>query len=398
MRTYDRALEMSARTHRTEIGTGPAPFAHLTYDQELQIKRRAVTEFLGSMGEVAPASMQLLPLVEATMPRAYRTTSRRRVWHEGRAVRLVHGDGSSADAALLSIALEPKTHLDAYGAIERHINNTKSPLGQAMNHVIVRGTYEEHVLILNVRHLDADVIRAARRCITAAQVACPIITSAWLYVDPSSSRYYFEQERPLHGLATKKILGNAAYNINSQGVIYQVGCFSFSQINLSMVPVFVSKVLGYADATPEDRVLDLYCGYGLFGAAFGKHVHDVVAVDADEATVNNARYNIQRAGGKVLARAAMITPLTLQRLLPHVHRDQEVLVLDPPRSGTVKNVIATLGARKPRTVVHVFCGPEEIRRTIMEWKAAGYKATFLEPMDMFPGTVGLEVLLALQRA
>ncbi|CAN5550214.1 hypothetical protein BH10BAC6_BH10BAC6_00260 [soil metagenome] len=34
----------------------------------------------------------------------------------------------------------------------------------------------------------------------------------------------------------------------------------------------------------------------------------------------------------------------------------------------------------------------------MEWKAAGYKATALEPMDMFPGTTGLEVLLGLQRA
>lgn len=397
MRTYERALEMAARTHRTEIAGGPAPFAHLSYEQELQIKRRAAAEFLGSMSEVAPASMQLLPLVEAPMPRAYRTTSRRRVWHERKTVRLVHGDGSTADAAL-SNALEPKSHLDAYGAIERHLNNVMSPLGSAMNHVIVRGTYEEHVLILNVRHLDAEVIRAARRCITAAQVACPIITSAWLYVDPSASRYYFEQERPLHGLATKKVLGNAAYNITSQGVTYQVGCFSFSQINLAMVPIFVSKVLGYANATAEDRVLDLYCGYGLFGAAFGKKVHDVVAIDADEATINNARYNIQRAGGKALARATMITPLTLKRSLPHVHRDQEVLVLDPPRSGTAKDVIATLGARKPRTVVHIFCGPEEIRRTIMEWKAAGYKATALEPMDMFPGTTGLEVLLGLQRA
>lgn len=394
MRTFERALERACRDHRMMMGAGPAPFAHMSYQQELVIKKRAIAEFLGSMADAAHSEMQILPLVEATMPRSYRSTSRRRVWHERKLVRLVHGDGSDAAE---SNALEPKTHLDAYSGIERHLNNVKTPLSMALNHVIVRGTYEEHVLILNVRHLDADIIRAARRCVTAATVACPLITSAWLYVDPSASRFYFEQDRPVHGLATKKLLGAAAYNITSHGITYQVGTFSFSQINLAMVSTFVQHVLASAHAEPTDRLLDLYCGYGLFGAALATHVHDVVAIDADEATVNNARYNIQRAGGKVLARTAMITPQSLLRSLPPVHKAGEVVILDPPRSGTAKHVIATIAERKPHHVVHVFCGPEEIRRSIVEWKAAGYKAVALEPIDLFPGTTGLEVILALQR-
>jgi tRNA/tmRNA/rRNA uracil-C5-methylase (TrmA/RlmC/RlmD family) len=60
-------------------------------------------------------------------------------------------------------------------------------------------------------------------------------------------------------------------------------------------------------------------------------------------------------------------------------------------------VIAAIAARKPLRVAHIFCGPEEIRRSIIEWKAAGYIARSLEPIDMFPGTDGLEVILQLER-
>jgi len=37
---------------------------------------------------------------------------------------------------------------------------------------------------------------------------------------------------------------------------------------------------------------------------------------------------------------------------------------------------------------------EEIRRSVREWKAAGYRAERIVPMDLFPGTLGLEVLIS----
>jgi tRNA/tmRNA/rRNA uracil-C5-methylase (TrmA/RlmC/RlmD family) len=91
-----------------------------------------------------------------------------------------------------------------------------------------------------------------------------------------------------------------------------------------------------------------------------------------------------------------ITEASLERLA--APRTPEVVILDPPRSGTEEGVIAALAERKPRRVVHVFCGPEEIERSIKEWRKAGYAVVDAVPLDFFPGTLGLEVIVTLEGA
>lgn len=398
IKTFDTYLADALRAADMRILHGPAAFGQTPYAKEYDVKKKAAAAFLSNVGADGAVIDQL---VRAPLPRGYRTTSRRRIMRlrrEGGRLLLANGDGSVPKLDEAEETLEPQSHLGIFKSVETFLNRPRDPLVGAMNHVIVRGTYDEHVLILNVQFMDADIVRAAKRCADYVRNEHPSVVSAWMFHDPRGSRYYLDMERTPGGIKSKKIFGHAAWRQSVNDIQYQVGVFSFSQINLAIVPAFVDAARTLAGVRPEDRLLDLYCGYGLFGASLASQVKNVVAMDLDEDTVGNARYNIGRAGGKALAIASAVTPQSLRKLwdMPRGRGavESDVVILDPPRTGTAKGVINAIAQGEPRRVVEIFCGHEEIRRSVKEWKTAGYRAERIVPMDLFPGTLGLEVLIS----
>ncbi|MFM8770990.1 MAG: hypothetical protein ACKOE4_03055, partial [Candidatus Kapaibacterium sp.] len=315
---------------------------------------------------------------------------------------LTHGDGTPSTAAS---PLEPKLHAEIYEILEKLIAKQHRSVVEALNHVVLRGTYEELVLIVNVREMDAKLVRSVRKISEAICEAFPSIAHVWMYNDPKGSRYYLDIERPATGVGAKKIHGAAAWVQSVGEISYQVGVFSFSQINLAMLPQLVKTVADHAQCGADDVLFDLYSGYGLFGAALGKSVRHVVACDADQATVDNARYNIRRAGAQVSAIQQIFTEMQdvgrlgrkLDKSVPRQLVDlPRVMVLDPPRTATPPGMIRELMRMlQPRRVVEVFCGPDEIARSLREWRSSGYEPERITPMDLFPGTMGLEVVVSL---
>ncbi len=398
MTSLDMLLRDATRVRSAAPGDAVEPFAKLPYQVELDIKRAGLAAFLHANDIALDLVDELVP---APMPRAYRTTSRRRTdFWRGRA-RLVHGGGGQARA---ESPLEPAIHGEVYASIERLLGAMTPALAQALNHVILRGTYEQLVLILNVRALDARIVRSLRTLAERIAERHPVVQHAWIYHDPKGSRYYLELERPASGVGAKKLFGAAAWRQQIGDISHQVGVFAFSQVNLAMVPLLIETVKRHARSRPDDVLYDLYCGYGLFGAAFAADVQHIVAVDADASSVDNARYVVRRAGGQVLALQltlrnggdiAKVARSVAQITRHDVSADSNLVLLDPPRAGTPTGMIASIAdCLRPRRVVEVYCGPDEIGRSTQEWEASGYRVERVTPLDLFPGTTGLEVVVS----
>jgi hypothetical protein len=47
-------------------------------------------------------------------------------------------------------------------------------------------------------------------------------------------------------------------------------------------------------------------------------------------------------------------------------------------------------------VLHVFCGTDEIPGELKQWERAGYAASAIRPLDLFPGTPNIETLVLLE--
>jgi tRNA/tmRNA/rRNA uracil-C5-methylase (TrmA/RlmC/RlmD family) len=171
----------------------------------------------------------------------------------------------------------------------------------------------------------------------------------------------------------------------------------FSQVNESMLPVMGEVAGGMAGH--GGRLIDLYCGYGLFSHYLAGVFGEVIGVDANavaiEAAMRNIRLNPAQAKRTFIARD--ITGRSLAGVFEGRRPGAESVLLDPPHQGTAPGVIDFLALRAPQRVVHIFCNVDEIPRSLREWRRGGYQPDRIAPLDMFPGTPNLEVVVGLLR-
>jgi len=167
-----------------------------------------------------------------------------------------------------------------------------------------------------------------------------------------------------------------------------------------MIPSMLEQARQLLSPTGNGRLLDLYCGYGLFAHFLANDFDEVIGIDSTTFSIDSAIHNRTYNPGKARMRFLRnrITVHTLEKMLPNGNKDKdEWIVLDPPRHGTDKGVIEHLAQRAPRCVVHVFCSVDEIPHATIQWKKSGYWIDRIVPLDMFPGTPNLEVLIGMER-
>jgi len=373
----------------------PEPLASLAYAAELELKNDALAAFWQEQrlpGRPAP-------IVAAPAPRAYRTTSKRRAALGPAGVVLSFPGVAPPRRGAAPSALDPAEHLAIYAALAEHLSRPPArALAAALNWAIVRGAPGALAVILNVRELDARVVRAAKPLGDALQAAPLGVRAAFLYLDESGSDYYLEAKRPPGRVSFKRLFGPDWLQVEAAGVRLRFPPTVFSQVNGAMLDTMVEHVRSLLAPLAGCDLLDLYCGYGLFSFTVGREAATVTGVDLDGPAIEAARASAEhlRLAGRVRFLAGRIDAAFLRR---HVRppRGAEVVLLDPPRQGTAPDVATAIAARAPLRVVHVCCGTDEMPREVATWSHAGYEVLRAVPLDLFAGTANLETLLLLGR-
>lgn len=76
----------------------------------------------------------------------------------------------------------------------------------------------------------------------------------------------------------------------------------------------------------------------------------------------------------------------------------DLLVVDPPRAGLEKEVLAAVLELKPPEIVYVSCDPATLARDLGELKGkGGYALKSVAPLDLFPQTAHVEAVAYLNR-
>ena len=71
--------------------------------------------------------------------------------------------------------------------------------------------------------------------------------------------------------------------------------------------------------------------------------------------------------------------------------------MDPPRSGSTKAFIKSVGFLQIKQVLYISCEPETLKRDLEEFKNLGYEVSSMECVDMFPRTFNIESICTLSR-
>jgi 23S rRNA (uracil1939-C5)-methyltransferase len=198
------------------------------------------------------------------------------------------------------------------------------------------------------------------------------------------------------GRETTRLDGHAHVRERRAGPTFLVSPTAFFQTNPTAAAALVEIVLDAID--PRARlVLDLYAGSGLFALPLAARGHRVIAVEENARAVGDAARNLEV--NRLDPRGVRLIGARVEDALPDLVRQRvDVAVLDPPRQGCAPPVIEMLFERlAPARVVYVSCHAESLARELPAIVAAGYRVAAVRPVDMFPHTPHVEVVVVLDR-
>ena len=202
---------------------------------------------------------------------------------------------------------------------------------------------------------------------------------------------------------TSMVLGPRNIVLTGKGYIEDVLCgyrfrispSSFYQINHQQTEKLYKKAIQLADISKKDTVIDAYCGIGTIGIVASKKAGKVIGVELNSEAVSDAKIN---ASINNIKNATFVNADAGDFLVEYAKNAKaDVVIMDPPRSGSTPEFLNSLLKIKPDRIVYISCGPDTQARDIKVLVKGGYKVTACQPFDLFPHTEHVENVCLLSR-
>jgi tRNA/tmRNA/rRNA uracil-C5-methylase (TrmA/RlmC/RlmD family) len=176
----------------------------------------------------------------------------------------------------------------------------------------------------------------------------------------------------------------------------------FFQVNPPVADALVADVRAWvaeaARETGATRLLDLYCGVGVFGLAAARDgIAEVVGVESGRNAVAAARRNARNLGTTHATFHCETAAEAARKDFHCADLSRTIAVVDPPRSGMERAAAEALAKAGPPAIVYVSCDPATLTRDLGIFTAHGYAVRRARVFDMFPRTLHFESAVLLCR-
>lgn len=195
--------------------------------------------------------------------------------------------------------------------------------------------------------------------------------------------YYSNPKSPA-SLPTKKLYQNGSTTLTDTllGVKLCYDVISFFQVNL---PIFELALKRINNLSGEAKKVDLYSGVGSIG----------IPIAGTETMVELDKSNIKMAEVNAAGLSIDVENTSSEKALGYIKKDKCIIV-DPPRAGLHKDLIAKLIEVKPQKLIYISCNPSTQARDIKLLIDGGYKLETFDAYNFFPRTPHIETLVSLK--
>lgn len=187
------------------------------------------------------------------------------------------------------------------------------------------------------------------------------------------------------------------------GLSFRISSKSFYQVNVEQTEALYTRAVEMARLTGTETVMDAYCGTGTIGLVAARGVSGgpgaarVIGVEERPDAVADARNNA-RHNGIAAAEFVADDAGAFMRTLAARGEELDVLLMDPPRSGSTPDFLKAACTLAPHRIVYISCNPKTQARDAEYLVAHGYRIDEMQPVDMFPHTPHTENILSFERA
>lgn len=174
---------------------------------------------------------------------------------------------------------------------------------------------------------------------------------------------------------------------------FQISANSFFQTNTAMAESLYRVVKDFASLTGKETILDLYCGIGTVSIFLAYQAKKIIGIDISNAAIADAKKNCNLNG---IGNCEFLCG-EVEIILPELNIQPDLLIIDPPRVGIQKRVIAQILSLLPGRIIYISCNPSTLARDIVLLKES-YNLEQVQVVDLFPNTYHIESVARLERA
>jgi 23S rRNA (uracil1939-C5)-methyltransferase len=175
----------------------------------------------------------------------------------------------------------------------------------------------------------------------------------------------------------------------------------FSQINDEVAQALRNLIIDLVSPN-QDLLIDAYCGAGFFAKALLDKFERVIGIDWDRFAIAAAKENATEketyiAGDVEDVEAAVSAAFASGDVQPRAlgTNAATTMIVDPPATGLTGGVRKAISDLAPKTLIYVSCNPPTLARDLKELQHK-FAINSVTPLDMFPQTAEIEVLVHLE--
>ncbi len=219
--------------------------------------------------------------------------------------------------------------------------------------------------------------------------AFPQITSLYYIINEKLNDSISDQSPVLYK-------GEDAIYEEMEDLRFKIGPKSFYQTNSLQAYQLYSVAREFAALTGKELVYDLYTGTGTIAQFVSKGASKVIGIEYVPEAIEDAKVNAKANGITNCEFFAGDMKDVLDEAFIAQHGRPDVIILDPPRAGIHPDVAQVILKAAPQRMVYVSCNPASQARDLAIL-CRDYVITDVQPVDMFPHTMHVENVVALQR-
>lgn len=369
---------------------GGCSLMHMSYDTQLEFKRRSVENTLHRIGNI---DFKINPCVANPNRLHYRNKiivplgldNAGNVisgFYEQKSHNIVKNDEcliehSDARKIISSIKeMIEKNHLTVYN------ESTHSGL---FRNIMLRVNYKGEYMVVFVTKKNQPIL--VNMALELAH-QFPFIKSVYVCVNKEKTNVILKGEF-IHLILDKYLVED----IN--GFKFVVHPNSFLQVNHNQCENLYNKVLSYIPTDKSKNIIDAYCGVGSITLNLSTKAKHVYGIEIVREAVENANYNkkmnnvdnVDFICGKCEEKIQELAKL----------KDIDYIVVDPARKGCEKEFLDTIIKMNIKNVIYVSCLPQSLARDAKYLIEYGYKVMDVTPFDMFSQSGHVETIMLLSK-
>ena len=256
-------------------------------------------------------------------------------------------------------------------------------MAQDLRHVFIRHSSTDEIQVVFIGKNEKNIVSLSDQ-----------LKNTFANITSIVFNYNTRNDNVILGDTYKVLYGNDSIIEECLGNKVKLHFKAFFQVNPKQMEVLYSQAIKAANLSGNETCIDMYAGTGTIGMAVSQYAKSVIGVEIVKEAVDNANDNTKM---NHLDHCHYVCQDATD--FAHDHKDDkiDVIFIDPPRKGMTENGIKDTITMQPDKIVYVSCNPKTLSRDLKIFKEHGYQCEYVQPVDMFCQTIGLECVAKLAK-